>query len=216
MNFDPNTGDLAGAEAEVPILEHLRDAAVASKQGYWEGQVEVLRLAASAWLTQAQGQTTEAIRRMRQAAELEDASEKSTLPLENCLYPMRELLADWLLDAGRPSQALTQYEASTIATPKRFNALSGAAGAALASGEREKATSCYSRLLSLAAKADTARPGIQEAHQFLARRQRCVARTTCWQTPNSPMQRTVQPLRFASRMGMTFGVTAARDGGLWP
>jgi tetratricopeptide (TPR) repeat protein len=164
-----HTGDFASAEAEIQTLQRLRDAAVASKQGYWEGQVEVLRLAASAWLTQARGQTTEAIRLMRQAADLEDTSEKH-IAMENRLYPMRELLADLLLDAGRPGHALAEYEASMIATPNRFNAFSGAAKAALASGEREKVANYYSRLLSLAAKADTARPGIREAQRFLARR----------------------------------------------
>lgn len=164
-----HSGDFASAEAEIQTLQRLRDATVASKQGYWEGQVEVLRLAASAWLTQARGQTTEAIRLMRQAADLEDASEKH-IAMENRLYPMRELLADLLLDAGHPGQALAEYEASMVATPNRFNAFSGAAKAALASGEREKAANYYSRLLSLAAKADTPRPGIREAQQFLARR----------------------------------------------
>jgi tetratricopeptide (TPR) repeat protein len=163
-----HTGDFASAEAEIQTLQRLRDAAVESKQGYWEGQVEVLRLAASAWLTQARGQTTEAIRLMREAADLEDASEKH-IAMENRLYPMRELLADLLFDTGRPGQALAEYEASLIATPNRFNAFSGAAKAALASGERQKAANYYSRLLSLAAKADTSRPGIREAQQFLAR-----------------------------------------------
>jgi tetratricopeptide (TPR) repeat protein len=162
-----HTGDFATAEAEIKSLQRLRDAAVASKQGYWEGQVEVLCLASSAWLTQARGQTRQAIMLMRQAADLEDSSEKH-VAMENRLYPMRELLADLLLEAGQPSQALAEYERSMIATPNRFNAFAGAAKAALASGERAKATNYYSRLLSLAAKADTARPDIREAQQFLA------------------------------------------------
>ena len=164
-----HTADFATADAEIQLLKRLRDAAVSSKQGYWEGQVEVLWLASSAWLTHARGQTTEAIGLMRQAADLEDASEKH-VAMENRLYPMRELLADLLLDAGDPRQALAEYEKSMIAAPNRFNAFAGAARAALASGDREKATYYYSRLLSIATKADTARPGILEARQFLARR----------------------------------------------
>jgi tetratricopeptide (TPR) repeat protein len=162
-----HTGDFTSAEAEIQALQRLRDTAVASKQGYWESQVEVLQLAASAWLAQKREQTDEAIKLMSQAADLEDASEKH-IAMENRLYPMRELLADLLLEAGHPDQALNEYEASMIATPNRFNAFSGAGKAALASGERDKAANYYSRLLSLAGKADTARPGIQEAQQFLA------------------------------------------------
>jgi tetratricopeptide (TPR) repeat protein len=163
------TGDLVAAEAEMQSLQRLGDAAVAGKQAYWEGQVEVLRLAASAWLAYAQGKTSEAIRLMVKSADLEDASEKH-IAMENRLYPMRELLADLLLDAGQASHALTQYEVSMSATPNRFNALAGAARAAVALGDTKKAEGYYSRLLRVTAKADTARPDIQEARRFLTQR----------------------------------------------
>jgi hypothetical protein len=103
------------------------------------GQVEVLRLAASAWLAQARKQTTEAIDLMRSAADLEDTSEKH-IAMENRLYAMRELLADLLLESGQPTQALAEYEASMSASPNRFNALVGAAKAAIASDNPNKAS----------------------------------------------------------------------------
>ena len=162
------TGDFAAAEAEIDKLQRLRDTAVASRQGYWEGQVEILRLAASGWLAHSRQQTAEAIGLMWDAAELEDASEKH-VAMENRLYPMRELLADLLLEVGQANQALAEYEASMTATPNRFNALAGAARAAVVSGNRGKAAQYYSRLLSLSANADTTRPDIKEAEQFAAR-----------------------------------------------
>jgi len=163
------TGDLASAELEIEILSALREAAVAGKQGYWEGQVEVLRLAASAWLARAREQTAEAVRLMRSAADLEDASEKH-IAMENRLYPMRELLADLLLESGQPTQALAEYEASMNASPNRFNALAGAAKAAAASNGPTKASAYYAKLLTLGANADTIRPDLLEAKHSLTAR----------------------------------------------
>jgi tetratricopeptide (TPR) repeat protein len=161
-----HTGDLASAALEIDKLRALRETAASGKQGYWEGQVEVLRLAASAWLAQARKQTTEAIGLMRSAADLEDTSEKH-IAMENRLYPMRELLADLLLESGQPAQALAEYEASMRASPKRFNALVGAAKAAAASDNPTKASDYYAKLLALGANADTIRPDLLEAKRYL-------------------------------------------------
>jgi hypothetical protein len=165
-----HTGDIVSAQAEIEALRQLRETAAAGKQGYWEGQIDVLWLSASAWLAQAKGNATEALTLMRRAADEEDASEKH-IAMENRLYPMRELLADLLMENGQPSQALVEYEASMSATPNRFNGFAGAAKAALASGQRDKAATYFSRLMSLAAKADTASPRqeIRDAQRFLAR-----------------------------------------------
>ena len=41
--------------------------------------------------------------------------------------PAREMLADILLELGRPADALAEYERSMTIDPNRFNALFGAA-----------------------------------------------------------------------------------------
>jgi hypothetical protein len=51
--------------------------------------------------------------------------------------------------------------------PNRFRGLYGAAKAAQASGEREKARDYYAKLVSLCKRADTDRPEIKEAKAFL-------------------------------------------------
>ena len=48
---------------------------------------------------------------MRAAADLEDSSEKH-VAMENRLYPMRELLADLLMEQNQPAAALPEYETS--------------------------------------------------------------------------------------------------------
>lgn len=163
-----HTGDRPAAREQIEALEKLRQTAAEAKQGYWVGQIEVLRLAASAWLAHDEGHSDQALALMRQAADLEDASDKH-VAMENRLYPMRELLGDLLQEMGQPAAALAEYESSMVATPNRFNAFAGAAKAALASGHADKAATYYSRVVSLAAKADTPRPEVAEARQFLAK-----------------------------------------------
>lgn len=162
-----HTGHLDKAQAEIHALAALRATAAASKQDYWESQIEVLRLAASAWVAQAQGQTKDALQLMRQSADLEDASEKH-VAMENRLYPMRELLADLLLTTGQSTEALTEYEASLVSTPNRFNGFYGAAKAAYLAGDKEKAQAYYQKLLLLSTDADTEREEIREARQMIA------------------------------------------------
>jgi tetratricopeptide (TPR) repeat protein len=164
-----HTGDQGRAQAEISELAILRQAAIAAKQDYWEAQIEVLRLAASAWLARAQGQTKDAVQLMRQSADLEDTSEKH-VAMENRLYPMRELLADLLLETGQSADALIEYEASLISTPNRFNGFYGAAKAAYLAGDQENARTYYRKLLALAKNSDEERPEIGIARLFLAQR----------------------------------------------
>jgi len=161
------TGQLDRARPEIHELQALRESAIASKESYWEGQIEVLRLAASAWLAQAQGQTSDALRLMRQSANLEDSSEKH-VAMENRLYPMRELLADLLLENGQPQAAIIEYEASLLAAPNRFNAFYGAARAAQLMGDKDKSRAFFEKLLALSKDSDTERPEIAKAKLFLA------------------------------------------------
>ena len=86
---------------------------------------------------------------MREAADREDRSEKH-VAMENRLSPMRELLGELLLEAGRPSDALREFEASLRLTPNRFRSLAGAASSAAGSGNRRLAASYSRKLLAQA------------------------------------------------------------------
>ena len=68
--------DIASARAAAERLKTLHDALVAMKQGYWAGQVEIQGKAAAAWIDFAEGRRAEALSQMREAAELEAATEK--------------------------------------------------------------------------------------------------------------------------------------------
>ena len=163
------SGDLAAAQQGVDKLKELRATLEKANQSYWAEQVEVQILAASAWISHAKEQKEEALKFMRAAADLEDNSEKH-IAMENRLYPMRELLGDLLLEQQQPAQALNEYETSFQSTPNRLRGLYGAAKAAEAAKQQDKATTYYRRLVELTKDADTARVEIREAKAFLAHR----------------------------------------------
>ena len=158
--------DLAAAQADIDKLKELRTSLEKASQPYWAGQVEVQILAAQAWVAQAQGSKEDALKFMRAAAELEDASEKH-VAMENRLYPMRELLGDMLMAQGQAKAALKEYEAALKNTPMRLRGFYGAAKAAEASGEKKKARDYFAKLASLTRKADGDRPELREMKQRL-------------------------------------------------
>src|SRR5712692_2269343 len=148
--------DLTAAQVDIDKLKELRTSLEKASQPYWAGQVEVQILAAQAWVAEAQGTKEDALKFMRAAADLEDASEKH-VAMENRLYPMRELLGDMLMAQGQAKSALREYEASMKNTPMRLRGFYGAAKAAEASGETRKARDYFGKLASLTRKADSDR-----------------------------------------------------------
>jgi tetratricopeptide (TPR) repeat protein len=144
----------------------LRDALQQAKNTYWAEQVEIQRRAAAAWVARAEGKNDEALRLMRSAAELEEATEKHNITPGPIATP-RELYGDLLMDLGQPAQAVREYEASLKLAPARFKALHGAGRAAELADDRETAKSYYVRLVGVATCADTQRPELAQAKAFL-------------------------------------------------
>jgi len=163
------SGDPQAAQASIDKLQELHASLKKAQQDYWAGQTEAQILAASAWRELALGKGQEAVTHMRQAADLEDASEKD-VAMENRLYPMRELLGDMLLELKQPKEALAEYEAALKATPNRLRGLYGAAKSAQMMKDDVKAARYFERLVLLTANADTDRPEVQEARGFRQRK----------------------------------------------
>jgi Tfp pilus assembly protein PilF len=88
--------------------------------------------------------------------------------MENRLLPIRELLGELLIEAQEPAQALKEFETSLRNNPNRYRSFAGAARAADRAGDRVHARSYYEKLISLAGNADTARPDLIAAKQYLA------------------------------------------------
>jgi tetratricopeptide (TPR) repeat protein len=159
------TGNVRGAKAEIEALELLRAALVKSDEKYWADRTQEQILAATAWAALAEGAKDKAIDLMGRAADGEDGSIKH-VAMENRLYPMRELFADLLLEAGQPGQALEQYGMSLKQYPNRFRGFYGAARAAEAAGDRKTAAAYYAKLIDLSKKADGVRPELARARDY--------------------------------------------------
>jgi tetratricopeptide (TPR) repeat protein len=163
------TGNVAGARDEIEAMKALRTTLQRADQSYWADRTEEQMLAVSAWILLKEGARDQSVRFMRSAADSEDGSLKH-VAMENRLYPFRELLGDLLLEAGQPEAALQEFETALKQTPNRFRAFWGAARAAEAAGDRQKAAEYFGKLVDLAKNADTERQEIREAKTFLARK----------------------------------------------
>jgi tetratricopeptide (TPR) repeat protein len=106
---------------------------------------------------------------MRAAADREDASVKH-VAMENRLYPMRELFAELLLEMDQAAPALREFETALKENPNRYRGFYGAARAAEAAGNRQKAADYFAKLVALAKNADSERPELAQAKTFLAKK----------------------------------------------
>jgi hypothetical protein len=162
-------GDRAGARREIDAMQRLRTVMQTSSAAYWADRTHEQILAVSAWVALSEGAIDRAVSSMRQAADAEDASIKH-VAMENRLYPMRELFADLLLEAGRAKEAAGEYARALKQTPNRYRGLFGAARAAEAIGDSTGARQYYARVIELSQHADGVRPELQRARAYLERR----------------------------------------------
>jgi tetratricopeptide (TPR) repeat protein len=163
-----HTRDTASAHQAVEKLAAIRQALVKVKGGYdWAKQVEIEHLVASAWLAHAEGKQEEALRLMRSAADLDDATEKHPVT-PGAILPAREQLGELLLELKQPMVALQEFETSLRSAPNRFNGLYGAAHAASLAADKKRAKIYYTKLLVLCRQTDSVRPEIEEAKAYLA------------------------------------------------
>ena len=147
------TGDAAKAREAIDSLKSINQRLTAAKEEpYWAEQVAIQHLAASAWLDLAEGRQDSALAHMREAANREDAIEKSAVS-PGPLAPAREMLGDMLMELKRPGEALTEYRATLAKEPNRYRATSGAMRAAAASGDRKAESEYRAKLKTLTARA---------------------------------------------------------------
>jgi tetratricopeptide (TPR) repeat protein len=161
-------GQLARARASLESLRSIqRQLTTTPVPGPydWAGQVESMRLAASAWVSRGEGRTDEALTEAGAAAELEEKVGKHPVT-PGPVLPAREMLGNLLLELDRPGEALKAFELSLRESPNRFNSLAGAALAAVRSGQRDKAADYYRTLLKQVNK-ESKRPEVLDARAFL-------------------------------------------------
>jgi len=156
----------ATARKDLVRVEQLA-AGVHDHPNIWvRNTTEVLRLEAQAWIELAEGETDRALKLMRDAVEIEDQTDKSSLSPGRVL-PAHEQLADMLMELGQPEEAFREYAESLNHAARRFNSIYGMARSALAWGRGDLAAHSYRLLLDLAV-ADSPRPEVAEAREYFA------------------------------------------------
>ena len=162
------TGQLDRARAAVAKLGDIQAGLVKSPipgPYDWAGNVESLRLAAAAWVAYGEGKKDEALRLARAAAELDEKTGKHPVT-PGAILPPRELLADMLMESGKPAEALAEYEASLREAPGRFNSLAGGARAAELSQNLARARELYAKLIEQCVPSSP-RPELAEARRVV-------------------------------------------------
>jgi len=120
---------------------------------------------AQAWLAFAEGKYDDAVEALRPIADKEDAMGDEPQGI-----PTREMIAEMLLEAKRPQQALAEYQIDLKFNPNRFNGVAGAARAAEEAGKQGEASEYYAMLLKVCEGGSSARPELGRARELVAQK----------------------------------------------
>jgi tetratricopeptide (TPR) repeat protein len=125
--------------------------------------VKVERGEMVAWAAFAEGNQNDALAAMRAAADLQDKVGQGEVDI-----PAREMLADMLLEFGKPHEALAEYKVALKLSPNRLNGLYNAGRAAEAAGDKADAAFYYTALLkSTNNGVGSARPELAHAKEWV-------------------------------------------------
>ena len=160
-------GDAAAARRSAAEITAIRKALPASRDYDWAGSIAAQEEAATALIAFVEGKKSEGLRLLHTAADRQDAVDKHPVS-PGAVLPVREILADLLLENGSAQEAVKQYEAVLKIAPRRFNATAGVAKAAAQAGDASKARAYTRQLLEMCKGADTIRPELAWARAYLA------------------------------------------------
>jgi tetratricopeptide (TPR) repeat protein len=163
-------GNPAAAELAAGGLQDLVASLKARGVGETK-QIEIMALEARGMAQSAHGDREGALKRLEQAAALEETMDPpSGPPGENDtdppIKPAHELLGEMLLEIGKPADAAKQFAVGLDRTPNRPRLLVGAARAAVKVNDQPTARLRFRQLVDLPGGGPD-RPGLDEARAFL-------------------------------------------------
>jgi tetratricopeptide (TPR) repeat protein len=132
------------AQANLAEYDSLMERVKQGKHAYYAESTgsRIVRGEMLAWIAFAQSDTADALKHMRESADLQDKVGQGEVDI-----PAREMLADILLEVGRPQEALVEYKQALALSPNRFNGLYNAGVAAEAAGDKAQAAGYFAALL---------------------------------------------------------------------
>jgi tetratricopeptide (TPR) repeat protein len=156
-------GSADQARKDAEQIDAIHTKLVAAKKKGFADLVDRAHQEVLAWALVANDKHDEALAILRPLADKEDS-----LGEEPAGIPAREMVAEILMMAKRPEQALAAYEVDLKFNPNRFNGLYGAAQAAEAAGKQEKAAQYYGQLVKVCAGGNSERPELSRAKGLVA------------------------------------------------
>ena len=164
------SGNLPAAKEAIQAHAQLANKIAQSfPSTYWEAQSKTQQLAMQGWLAYSENRPEEAVRLLKQSAELESVTEKEAVtPGE--VIAAGELYGDLLFELGKHSEAVQAYGRVLERSPNRFYSLYGIGQAAEAAGDTETASRYYEQLVHLGRDADKNSDRLSKAKSFLANR----------------------------------------------
>ncbi len=162
------SGKISEVEKALEKLDAAHERTVQARETYWAIQVDSQRKSVVAWKTFAEGKKAQAVKTMREAADLEDSVDKHPVT-PGAVLPARELLGDMLMELEKYREALEAYKASLKISPNRLNSLYGAGQAAEGAQDLGTARMYYINLMKLTTEGVTARSRLKKVKAFLAK-----------------------------------------------
>jgi hypothetical protein len=158
-------GNAEQVRKDAEQIDAIHTKLVAEKKKDFADAVEEDHKQALAWMHVAEGKYDDALAILKPLADKDDS-----LGDEPQGIPAREMVAEVLMMAKRPEQALAEYETDLKFNPNRFNGLYGAAQAAEAAGKQAKAAQYYAELVKVCAGSNSERPELSRAKGLVAQR----------------------------------------------
>lgn len=150
-------GDVAGAKANVDRLKGIEKRMADRGDKYWSGQSAIHARTLEGMIAKAEGRNAEALKILKEAADMEDQTEKHIVT-PGPLVPARELYAEALLESGDAKGAYGEFVKTLEREPNRRRTLQGAAAAAEKAGDSGNAKK-YKDMMTPTAMA----PGMTQA-----------------------------------------------------
>lgn len=168
-----HAGNVEQVKKEIAKLEEIHKKLESKKktdESEYEDAVSDELVVARGWLAFAQGNVDDAVKALHTIADKEQGEAESSQGI-----PTHEMIADMLLQAKRPEQALAEYEITLKTNPGRFNALYGAATAAAALGKNDKARDYYAQIVKNCSESKSDRAELKHAREEVDRLARASA-----------------------------------------
>ena len=148
------------------LLQEMRLARQQNKDEYGAKALEIRELEIAALISVSKRNFDEAAATIQKATSIEEEMSPPSGP-PTLVKPSHELAGEIFLRAGKPQEAVKQFEAALSRQPNRARSLIGLARATAQNGGGANAVVAYTNFLRIWQQADSDLPELREAREYL-------------------------------------------------